>query len=77
MRRDPQHRRILLGRIGAEHVDSISNGSSAPTTVTSAHPALLSEQTSKSNGQTLGTEVINHQYTLDMALYRLLNPRCL
>ncbi len=25
--------------------------------------------------QTLGTEVINHQYTLDMALYRLLNPR--
>jgi hypothetical protein len=25
--------------------------------------------------QTLGNEVINHQYTLDMALYRLLNPR--
>ena len=25
--------------------------------------------------QTAGTEVINHQYTLDMALYRLLNPR--
>jgi hypothetical protein len=25
--------------------------------------------------QTLGTEVINHQYTLDMTIYRLLNPR--
>ena len=25
--------------------------------------------------QTLGTEVINHQYTMDMALYRLINPR--
>lgn len=25
--------------------------------------------------QTLGTEVINHQYTMDLALYRLLNPR--
>ncbi|HEY4062546.1 MAG TPA: hypothetical protein VGM30_11625 [Puia sp.] len=25
--------------------------------------------------QTLGTEVINHQYTMDMAIYRLINPR--
>src|SRR5258706_14672771 len=25
--------------------------------------------------QTLGTEVINHQYTLDMAIYRLISPR--
>jgi hypothetical protein len=60
---------------GEEHIDTISKWQfSANNRYFRSFRHFVGTDEQKQR-QTLGTEVINHQYTLDMALYRLLNPR--
>jgi hypothetical protein len=60
---------------GEEHIDSVSKWQfSANNRYFRSFRHFIGTDEQKQR-QALGTEVINHQYTLDMALYRLLNPR--
>ena len=60
---------------GAEHIDSVSKWQfSANNRYFRSFRHFVGKKEQKQR-QKLGTEVINHQYTLDMTLYRLLNPR--
>jgi hypothetical protein len=60
---------------GEKHIDTISKWQiSANNRYFRSFRHFVGTQEQKQR-QTLGTEVINHQYTLDMAIYRLLNPR--
>jgi hypothetical protein len=60
---------------GAEHIDTMSKWQlSANNRYFRSFRHFIGTDEQKQR-QTLGTEVINHQYTLDMAIYRLLNPR--
>lgn len=60
---------------GEEHIDTISKWQlSVNNRYFRSFRHFVGTEEQKQR-QTLGNEVVNHQYTMDLALYRLLNPR--